>query len=466
MLAGTVRPNRSRPLHQREENSARRPGPGAFSFWQRMMMKFTRSKLRKPKFLRAFVTLLVFCILRSSFCFSQEPPRASLAGPQTAAARRAEALTLDRPSFKLGPATWSLGAGLGLQASDNIQLQSTDPVSDFAFHPEIHTRMLCPVSDKNVLNVVFRTGYSAYVVHPELNRFYIGPESKLHFEIYAGDFRIDLHDRCSLLENNYEDPTVVGSGDYTRLENTVGTGMLWDLNKALFSLSYDHINYISYCGDSATTAAFPDAQSDVLFSSAGYWLKPGLLAGLEFGGTLFQYAASRSPHLFDALQWTIGPFVDVRLSEYLACRAGAGYSAYTPQGVGASPTAEDNYGLYANIALTHQLNKFVNYTLSGGKSITFALYGGTVDLSYARLRTNWLLVRKCGIAISLAYEHGTDVVAGGESFNRFGPALSLERSLTESLTASLEYQFYQRDSNLPDHRYTTNIVMARLIYEF
>jgi len=430
------------------------------------MRELTARQFRKRKFACAVVALLLFCILHSSFCLSQELPRPSLAGAQAAAAQRESALQIRRPAFKVGPSTWSLGTGLGLQASDNIQLESADPKSDFAFHPEIHTRMLCPVSDRNAFNVAFRAGYSAYVVHPELNRFYIGPESKLNFEIYAGDFRIDLHDRCSLLENNYEDPTAVGSGDYTRLENAVGTGVLWDLNKALLSLGYDHINYISYSGDSATAAAFPDAQSDVVISTAGYRLKPGLLAGLELGGTLFQYAASGSPHFFDAVQWIVGPFADVQLSEYLTCRAGAGYSAYAPQGNKTSPAAEDNYGLYAHIALTHELNQFVDYTLSGGKNITFALYGGTVDLSYVRLRTNWHLVRKCGIAISLTYEHGTDISLGGETFDRFGPAISLERSLTDSLTASLEYQFYQRDSNLPDHGYTTNIIMARLIYEF
>ena len=465
MLAGAVRPNRSVICTK----GRRTPHADQSLEHFRLIVvttQLTERELREPKFPCAFVILAWLSLLSASRCVSQELPRPSLAGAQAAAARREAALEMARPAFRVGPTTWSLGAGLGWQANDNIQLESTDPKSDYAFHPEIHTRMLCPISDQNAFNMAFRAGYSAYVVHPELNHFYIGPESKLNFEIYAGDCRVDLHDRCSLLENNYEDPTVVGSGDYTRLENAVGTGVLWDLNKALLSLGYDHINYISYSGDNATPSAFPDAESDVLISTAGYRLQPGLLAGLELGGTLFRYATSGSPHLFDALQWSVGPFVDVQLSRYLTCRAGAGYSAYAPQGNNTSPQAEDNYGLYAHIALTHELNQFVDYTLSGGKNITFALYGGTVDLSYVRLRTNWHLVRKCGIAISLSYEHGTDVAVGGESFDRVGPAFSFDRSLTEGLTASLEYQFYQRDSNLPDHGYNTNIIMARLIYEF
>jgi hypothetical protein len=303
-------------------------------------------------------------------------------------------------------------------------------------------------------------------VHPEFNRFYIGPESELNFEMFAGDFRIDLHDRCSLLENSYEDPTVVGSGDYTRLENAAGVRALWDLNKGLLSLGYDHINYIPYSGDSATTAAFPDAQSDVLSFSTGYGVKSGLLAGLEIGANLYRYATSGSPRLSDALQWTVGPFVDVQLSDYLRFSAGGGYSAYVPQNNHGALTIEDDYGFYAHVTLTHELNQFVDYTVSGGKNIAFALYGGTVDLTDARLKMNLHLIRKYAMALWLAYEHGTDVSAGGETFGRFGPGISLERSLSERMAASLEYQFYLRDSNLPNHGYTTNIILARLTYEF
>jgi hypothetical protein len=357
-----------------------------------------------------------------------------------------------------------MGAALALQASDNIQLEPTHPKSDLVIRPELHAMMICPVSDNNVLNLNLQSGYSAYLEHPEFNRFYIGPESELDFQIYAGDFHINLHDRCSLLENNYEDPTVVGSADYTRLENALGARVLWDLNKALLTLGYEHINYISF--NSPASAAFPDANSEVLSSSAGYRLKPGLLVGLETGATLFRYASSANSQFTDALQCTIGPFVDVQLTEYVTCRAGAGYSAYSTLGENNAALLADDYGLYAHIDLVHQLNRFVDYALSGGKNITFALYGGTVDLSYARLRANWHLVRKFAIATSLSYEHGTVVTPGGETFDRFGPAISLDRLLTPRMTAGLEYQFYERDSNLPGRSYTNNIFIARLVYDF
>ena len=299
-----------------------------------------------------------------SIGYSQEPARPSLAGPQVAAARRETALRLDRPFVQLGPATWSLGAGIGLQASDNIRLESENARSDLAAHPEVHARMLCPISANNVLNLKLRTGYSAYLQNPGFNHFYIGPETVLGFEIYAGDFRVEVHDRCSLLENNYEDPTVVGSGGYTRLENGAGVGALWDLNQVLLSAGYDHINYISYAGGDGTTSLFPDSASETVTASVGGRLRSECFAGVEASGTLFHYAQSGRA-FSDARQATSGPFLEAQISEYLFGRAGAGYSVYSPED-GTASIVSNNDGWYAHMDLTHKASRLLDYTLSAG----------------------------------------------------------------------------------------------------
>jgi len=353
---------------------------------------------------------------------------------------------------------------MGVQASDNIRLESENPRSDLAAHPEIHARMLCPISGNNALNLNLRAGYSAYAQNPAFNRFYIGPETVLDFEIYAGDFRIDLHDRCSLLENNYEDPTVVGSGSYTRLENGAGVDAVWDLNKAMMSAGYDHINYISYDGNDGTTSIFPDSAAEELTATVGYRMRSDCLAGVETSGALFHYVQSGRA-FSDALQATVGTFLEVHISEYLAGRASLGYSAYLPQR-GKDSTMSDNYGLYAHLDLTHKASQFLEYTLSGGKNVSFALYGGTIDLTYAQFRANWHLIRKVGLSTSFLFEHGSALSMGGETFDRYGPGVSLDRTLAPRLTGTLAYQFYRRDSNMSGRNYTTNMILAHLTYEF
>lgn len=408
------------------------------------------------------LTLPVCFLLQRAVCFSQERQN-SLAGPEAAANRREAALELAQPAFELGPTTWSLGLGLELQGSDNIRLESSHPESDLVAHPELHAGMLCPISDNNALQLNLRTGYSAYLDHTEFNRFYIGPESELSFEIYTGDFRINLHDRVSMLENNYQDPTIVGSADFTRLENSAGESTLWDLNKVLLSLAYDHVNYVTYSGAEATTA-MPDAASEIVALSAGYHWRPGLLAGTEASLTWFRYKGPISGRNFsDALQSSAGPFVELQLSDYVSGRASGGYSAYFPS---ENSSFEECQSLYARVDLTHKVNRVLDYTLTGGRNITFALYGGTVDLAYASWRGNWRLIRKLTLATAFSYEHGSDLATGGETFDRYGPGVSFERLLTERMTARLEYQFYSRESDVSGRDYTTNIVMARLTYDF
>jgi hypothetical protein len=123
-------------------------------------------------------------------------------------------------------------------------------------------------------------------------------------------------------------------------------------------------------------------------------------------------------------------------------------------------------GFYAQIGLTHRLNQYVTYTLSGGRSITFAFYGGAVDLYNALWQANWQIIDQVSIATSLSYEHGTQVGAGAEVFDRWGAGLSLGRPITKKLSGGLAYQFYKRDSDQPGRDYTVNSLSLSFSYIF
>ena len=80
------------------------------------------------------------------------------------------------------------------------------PEGDFIFRPQLYTRMRWPVSDQNSINLALGGGYSAYVINPSLDRLFVTPDSELSFDLYAGDFWINLHDRVSITENTYRIP--------------------------------------------------------------------------------------------------------------------------------------------------------------------------------------------------------------------------------------------------------------------
>ena len=410
---------------------------------------------------------LVLLFFLGEVALGQESLRMSLASAESAAARRRAASTVGYYNLQLGPTAWSFAGALGIQANDNIQLVESNPKSDVIISPEINARMVWPVSQVNSLNLALGVGYSAYVINHAFSRFYVTPGSELSFDLYAGDFWINFHDRFSILQNTYQDPTVVGSADYSRLENALGVGATWDLNKALVKAGYDHINYVSLYGAPQTTGTTPDGSSEVFTASGGLALRPGTLSGLELGASLIHYnTTSTSQFYTDATQWNAGGFFDSQVSDYVRSRISLGYTVFLPQATGGQTEATDYSGLYAQIILNHRLNQYVDYSLAGGRNITFAFYGGTVDMYYARLDTNLKLVRKIGIRPSFEYEHGTQLTFYSETFNRFGPAIALDRLITSKLTASLSYQYFWRGSDDPGRSYTVNLLTARAVYKF
>ena len=117
---------------------------------------------------------------------------------------------------------WKFSTGLGLDYNDNVNYTQENPEGDFIFRPQMNVQMLLPVSDQNSLSLALGAGYSAYVQHPELNRTFITPNTGLSFDLYVGDFWINLHNRISITEDTYQDPSVAGTGGYSQLQNSLG----------------------------------------------------------------------------------------------------------------------------------------------------------------------------------------------------------------------------------------------------
>jgi hypothetical protein len=397
----------------------------------------------------------------------QEAVRMSIASEQSAEARRKAASTIDYYNLQLGPTAWNFAAGLGVDYNSNVNAASAGAQGDFIFRPQMNTRMRWPVSDVNSINLTLGGGYEVYVNNPKLDRAFITPDSELSFDLYVGDFWINLHDRFSISENTYTDPTVVNSGNYSQLQNALGVATTWDLNKAIVKFGYDHVNYETLNGGSGQSSGGPPSgYSEVFSTSAGYALKPGMLVGLELGGSLINYTTTTTNTPYgNANEWNVGGFYDAPLSEYIHITAHAGYTVYSPEASGGT-TSGDFAGMYGQLDITHRVNQFVAYTLSGGRTLNVAYYGGTIDRYFMHWQANWQILQKVTLGTSFIYEHGTELVAGAETYDQYGPGLSLSRPITAKLTSGLGYQLYWRDSNLAGRNYTVQVVSLSLSYRF
>jgi hypothetical protein len=392
---------------------------------------------------------------------AQEAVRQSMAGAEAAEARRRAAATPGYYDLKLGPTAWKFDMGLGVDYNNNVQYVESNPESDVIFRPQINTWLVWPVSERNSISLALGAGYSAYVLNPGLSRFFITPDSDLSFDLYAGDFWINLHDRFSITENTYQDPTVVGTGDYSLLENALGMTTVWDLNKAILRFNYDHVNYNVLRG----TQNRPDAESEVSSLFAGYAPKPGILLGPEVGGSLLHYTGGTTLYN-DASQWNIGALYETQVSEYVHFRGSGGYTVYSPEPGQVSSVASDYSGFYALLVLTHRVNRFLDYSLNGGRTITSEYQGGTVDLYNVSLQANWRILRKMSLGTGFVYNHGKQLPPFPEIFDQYGPRIALSRPLSSKLSGSLAYQCYWRDSNQPGRNYFVSIVSLDFRYAF
>jgi hypothetical protein len=433
-----------------------------------------KSRLRQRQARRAVWTAIVLPLLLGALTplRGQEAVRMSLAGAQAAQARHRAISTPGYYNLEAGPTSWTFGTGLSVQYNSNVNLVETNRESDFILTPQINTRMFWPVSDKNSINLSLGVGYSAYLQHSELDRLFISPSqgSELSFDFYVGDFWINLHDRFSISEAPYQDPSVANSGNYSTFQNAVGVATTWDLNKVILKAGYDHVDNIPIQGGQSQQTL-----SEEVFSlSAGYMLKPQMLLGLASGVSLLNQGNAGTNTSFgsvgNGVQWNVGPFFETQASDYIRVSASAGYTAFVPES-GGNVNSGDLSGMYGQLGLTHRLNRYVSYSLSGGRNFSVSLYGGATDMYFVNLGASWNLIQKVGLSTAFQYYHGTSpgynsAGSSGETYDQYGPQVTLSRSLTKKLSSSLGFQSYWRDSNQQDRNYTVYVVTLSLNYTF
>jgi hypothetical protein len=400
---------------------------------------------------------------------SQEALRMSLAGDLAAESQRQADNTIGYYNLLWGPVAWRFSSGLELDYDDNVNLTSQNQEGDFIFRPNLTTQMHWPVTQKNSLDATLGVGYSLYATHSELDQFYVNPGSGLSFNIYAGDCVINLHDRISITEDAYQNPTVNGSQTFAQLENTVGLSTLWDLNKLVTQSGYDHVNDISL----GSNQQVPDATSDNWFLNAGVQFLPEVTAGVEGGFGLISYGQGQSSSTQpDATQWNAGLFCKAQISGYISGRFDAGYTVYTPSTSGGFTNLSSSASMYFQISASHQVNRFLNYSLSAGRSTESSFFGQPYDIYFMRLQPNWNIFKNYQLSTPFWWQKGTQLSnqlygqGGATDYNQYGAGINLGRTITQKLSGTLAYQLVRETSSQSSLNYTVNIVSLSFSYQF
>jgi hypothetical protein len=414
---------------------------------------------------------------------AQDAVRPSLAGEISAEARQQD---IDRLPYNLllGPVRFRVSATVGVEYNDNINLADSDsveylrggpvfnpnhPEDDWIFRPQVNLDAIWPVTQLNTLRLDLGLSYAAYFDHSDANTngLLIAPGSQIAFDVFVGDFRINFHERPQLQQDPVAEAALSNVVDYGRFENTAGVSVLWDLNKAIVTLGYDHYTFI------ATNSDFDYLNRNAEELSGTLQVMPASNVGIGVEGYgVFNYYDQHV--LNDSTTYDVGGFIETQITNNIKIRAAGGYQhidfdSNTLNFFGISlvhdqPSLSD---YYANVLLTHRLNAVIQQSVSAGHESQLGINSNYITLNYIRHTISWNILRNTLLSTEFFYEDADD--SGGfinEHLHRYGGAVTVGYQLTPHVTLGGRYQYTSKDSDVPFRDYRQNRVSVDGTYSF
>jgi hypothetical protein len=416
-----------------------------------------------PGFLMKRFTLIFLLTLlcAPAIVRPQDAVRPSLAGEAAAEARRQD---IERIPYNLlvGPIRFRFSATLGVEYNDNINLAEVNEQDDVIIRPQVNLDAIWPITQLNTLRLDLGLGYALYVDHSNANTngVLISPGSQLSFDVFIGDFRINFHDRPSLQQDPIAELALSNVVDYGRFENTAGVSLLWDLNKAVATLGYDHYNYVSTTSDfDYLNRNAEELQGTIQFAATS---TTGI--GLESYAVFNHYDQNV---LNDSTDYAIGAFVETQLTNYLKLRVAGGYQWIDFDHTGSVGDQNNLADYYANVLISHRVNATIKQTLAAGHESQLGVNSNYIVLNYIRHTVSWNIIRNTLLSTEFFYEDA-DESGGfiGEHLQRYGGALTVGYQLTPHVTLGLRYQYTQKDSDVALRGYKQNRVSVDGTYSF
>ena len=422
--------------------------------------------------------LLLLSVLVNGYAFAQELPRPSMAQHEDAAPLPTTY------NMKLGPVLFDVTGSLDSEFNDNIGLTNTNTKSDFLITPEVGIGIRWPVTETNTLALTTSLGYTRYLEHPQFDsqNILVAPNSELSFNVFVGDFKINFHDAFSYEQDPVNEGAFSNIVTFDRFKNDAGIAVIWDLNKVVLTLAYDHINFISTGLQDDTGAQLPDPElldfsADQVSASAEFHVTSTLSGGLEGAASIRQYDHFDG----DYSQLSVGPFARVQITQYLRAQASAGYvtisspsnslqpgqilpaNVFTP---GTSAGTANSW--YADLTLDHQVNKYFIHHLSLGHTLELGLLGDQSEVYYVNYTGSWKVNTWLNLALTLGYQNVDEqgALVDVSTYDVFNAGLQASFPVTKNISGALIYQFNDKFADQGSQSYEQNEVGLNLTYHF
>ncbi|HEY6206144.1 MAG TPA: hypothetical protein VIW21_08270, partial [Chthoniobacterales bacterium] len=345
-----------------------------------------------------------FSLLCTASVLAQDAVRPSLAGEAAAEARRQD---VDRIPYNLlmGPIRFRVSASVGVEYNDNINFADVNTQDDVIIRPNLTLDAIWPITQLNTLRLDLGIGYAFYLDHDEndTRAILIAPNSQIAFDIFVGDFRINIHDRMSIQQDPIAEPALSNVANYARFENTGGVSVLWDLNQALVDLGYDHYNFVSLTDQ----FDYLDRNADILFGSIDFLLTPTIGIGPEATAVFTNY----DQHVLnDNNDYSVGGFMEAQVTNNLKVRVAGGWQWIDFDNGPVNffgflfPDDKRASDFYANILIGHRINAMIRQTLAAGHETQLGVNSNYITLNYVRHTLTLNLIRGTILSTEFFFE--------------------------------------------------------------
>jgi hypothetical protein len=481
------------------------------------------NRARRPAATRGawWLPILAAGLFLAHSALAQEALRSSMAGEQAEELQK-QAAANPYYNLQMGDLKLRFVSSLQVEGNDNVNLANSSPQADMSIRSEVDMTALWPVTENNTLALTIGAGYEKYLRTKSLDSFFFTPDSAVSFNIYAGDFLINLHTHFVYSAEQYQNVDVSGASSYTYFEDLTGLSVLWDLNKLKITFTYDHDIYLS----DTPGFSYSDRNSELFSLRAGVETAPGSIVGLELGGSIDNYGTQPeyNPHgsnsvpvyatdgtytdptafasetisqkqaigtfLGNQQSVNFGPYIQAAFSPHLSVEGSAGYTIYflsqssfedypgeavsvlsnivtgvmTTNRAPANPNTLSAF--YADVTLTHMVNAKVKYTLTAGHQIQEGIYSDTLELYYANLNPTFMFIRNITLQTPINYNYAERGGTDGETYSYWEAGLVASYQMNAKVVLTSSYYYRAKQSDVPANDFVQNQLVLGLHYSF
>jgi hypothetical protein len=380
----------------------------------------------------------------------------------------------DRPH--IGPVQLALGFYGRVEANDNINASETNPESDLLLHGGMSLGFLWPATDQSRVNFSGTLGYVHYVRTSENDYVEIRPGSALTWAVGIGDATLTLFDSVSYSQSVATESALSGVVAFPRLENTIGARVDWLPERWAFALSYSHDDFIS----TSSQFDYVNRASEYFFGRAGWRFAEKTQAGLEASASITEYQLTIQPNNKNI---SFGPYLEWQVTQALYATLRGGPVIYlfdTPQKSLQGSDKLDSY--YFGLEMNQQLTDFLSHRLSVRRDIRQGVNQGSgyIEQLTTDYSISWALTQRISLNGHFAWEHGKQpydfpiyifpfgqfIFETVENYDRYGGGPSIAWQATDHISASVSYNYWLRESNLPGLGYAQNSAWFSIQYTF